>query len=786
MAWNDLLYAARALRRTPILTAVAVLMLAVATSTSTVVFSVVDTVILRSPFDQPDSIAVLHIVKPDGRQSNAVPRDIFEQLVERPPSPVVVVSDWTISNPAVTGIDTPRRGGVECVSASMATVLGTVPLRGRWFTPEEDQPGGPAVGLASYNFWTSALGADPNVVGRPITVDGTSVTIVGVMPPGFDGALSRIKRDLWVPLGQVTTAEPRYGCGPPRATLNAVVRLRPGASIDAGVDALNGLLPEGTDVRLGLTPIAEQTLGYLQGPFVALVGAVIALLLIAGANAAHLGLERVITRRREIAVRFALGATPSRVIRQILIEHMITAASGAALGVLLSILLLDAVVAMLPANMPRADTVALNGRVLVASISGVLLCGLGAGLISALHVTRGRLLAGSAGSDRGYTAGGRTVRRALVVFEVALGVMLLVGALLMVRTFLTLHPSEPGFDPSHKLIVELRRPSTVSAEQHMQFLEDVKTELLRTPGVRAVALTTYVLMSGSANVAMVSVEGAQAPAFSGSVAPNYFDVMQIPIRRGRTFSDADRSGAPVAAIVNEAFVRRWLPDREPVGVHISTGGVAATIVGVSQDTRAFAADTAPRPELYFPIAQVERGTPSFVIHAEAGALATLPAAFRDLTSRLSPGQLIDRVQTYESLLASQVGHQRLGAWLFGVFAGIAVLLAAIGLGATLAWSVSQRQREIGVRMALGAPIRHVRGLVLVQTLVLAGGGVVLGLGCAALTTQLLQGWLFGVTPLDAPTFVACGGLMMVVALLAAYLPARRATRIDPLTALRAE
>jgi putative ABC transport system permease protein len=790
---DDLRHAARLLVKTPGFTLLAVLMLALGTGANAALFSVVDAVLLRSPYGRVEEIAQVGVVAPNGRATVAVPRDAYDRLV-RQTHIVAAAGTYTSSSPVATGIDVPRRTQVECVPASMIDVLGAPLLIGRWFSAAEDRPGGPGVGVVSFRFWQNDLHGDVGVVGRTIALDGEPLTVVGVMRRGFNGVLSLASRDLWVPVGQADVARPRYGCRPRADTVNAFVRLQPELSADAATQLLTKASgvndpPDGA-TRLVLLSLSEQLLGNLRGPFLALLGAVLAVLLIACANVTNLGLERLVGRQREMAVRIALGASRSRIVRQTVTEQLLLAAIGAAAGVVLAYVALDALIALLPRTLPHFDEIQLNGRVLAASIGLALTCALGVGLFPAIRTSAVNLHTGLTQRDGGTSPGSRAIRRLLVVSELSLGVTLLVGALLMIQTFLTLRPSAPGFDPRDKTVALIRLPGDLPLGDRQRFFDDVSREVMRLRGVRGVAGTTYVPMSRSVDVFDMSIGDTRGRAFTATISPNYLDLMGVALRRGRALTDADGPRAPSVAVVNEAFVRRWLAGREPIGASVQLdlegGGQPLQIVGVIADMRSWGADTLARPEIYLPFGQIMLGSPYFIVHADPRARALLPASLREVVGRIRPGQLVDRIEGLETLLAAEVARPRFGAWLFGLLAALAVTLAALGLAATLAWSVAERRREIGVRMALGARPRQIGSLVVGQTLLLSSVGIVIGLSLAAFGTRLLEGWLYGVTRLDAATFAACAGLMLVVSLAAGYLPARRAARIDPLITLRSE
>lgn len=791
--WHDVRQTLRLLIKTPGFTTVAILMLALGTGANAALFSVVDGVLLRSPYGRIDEIAQVATMEPNGRASVAVPRDAFARLAAQS-NIIAAAATYSPSSPVATGIDVPRRVQVECVPASMIDVLGASPLMGRWFTADEDRPGGASVTVVSFRFWQNDLRADPNVLGRTITVDGDAVAIIGVMRRGFNGVLALVNRHMWVPAGQTTAVRTRFGCRAPSDRVNAFVRLQPGLSAADATRRLDGVPASNASgagaSRLVLLSMSDQLLGDLRGPFAALVIAVLAVLLIACANVANLSLQRLLERRRELAIRTALGATRGQLVRQTLAEHMVLAVAGSAVGVLLAFLTLDALVAVLPRTIPHLDEVRLNGRVLGASIGVALLCATAVGLIPAMRASAGAMRAGLAGRDRGSMRGAHALRRVFVVAQVALGVALLVGALLMIQTFLTLRPSSPGFDARGKTIALARLPAGLGSEERRVFFEEVARELERLPGVRAVAGTTYVPMSRAVDAYEIEVAGAKGRVFTGAISPNYLDLMRIPVRRGRPLAPADGPGAPGVAVVNEAFVRRWLAGREPLGEIVQlekdSGTGPLQIVGVIGDMRSWGGDTLARPEIYVPFGQALFGSPYFVIDAEPRARVELPVAMRRIVSRLRPDQLVDIIDRLDSMLGAEIARPRFGAWLFGLLAALAVSLSALGLTATLAWTVAEARHEIGLRMALGARPHQVGWQVIKQTLTLSVSGITVGLALAALSTQLLEGWLYGVKPLDPMTFVAGGVAVVCLSLAAAFVPARRAIRVDPLIALKTD
>jgi putative ABC transport system permease protein len=795
---GELRHAVRVLRATPGFTALAVIMLALGTGANAAVFSVIDGVLLRSPFERSSEIARVLATMPDGRTSGRVPIEMLKELASLHPT-VTAVSTYTIGSPIVTRVDEPRRAQVECVPASMSDVLGTRPLMGRWFTAAEDTPAGPPVALVSYAFWRGVLKSDPNVLGRWIALDEAPVMIIGVMPKGFDGALTLRNRDIWAPVGQMTGTRAAFGCRPIGPTAVAFVRVGSGQTLDQASRAINAAIQPksgsgpGRPSRIDLTSLSDETVGDLKRPFIALVGAVLAVLLIACANVANLGLARSLKRRREFAVRLALGATRSRIVRQTITENLIVAAAGAIAGLGLARVAMDAMVAILPRSLPYLATVELNVRVLGASLGITLLAAVLVGLLPAILGSAVRPGAGLREDERTVSGGGGRLRWTLVGAELALGVMLLVGALLMIRTFLVLRPSAPGFEPANKLFALVRLPTPLTKAEKLAFVEETARRLRGRAGITDIAATTYLPMSRNVDIIPLSVEGSTGEVSVANVTPSFITLMKIAIVRGRSFGETDTPNAPAVALVNEAFVRRWLSGREPLGAVVTVGSgamaVPRQIVGVVADTRFTAADTRARAEVYLPFGQEILGNPYLIVGTADGRPATYAAAaavVREVVAAVRPNQLVDRLEPYETLLSGEVATPRFGAFLLGSLALLAILLGAGGLGSALAWSVAERRREIGIRMALGAGARQIRQLILWRTLRIAAVAIAAGLLGARLASGLLEGWIYGVARTDVMTYIVCAMAMLAVSAIAVSLPTERAARANPVETLRAQ
>jgi len=796
--FSDIRYALRTMARTPGFTAVALLMIAVGTGANAAMFSVIDAVMVRSPFRDPDRIALVQVVQHGRGPTAAVSLAQYRSLVESAPVFEAVGAIGGGQRPIAAGLGDTRRLNAECVTAGMFQVLGVTPLMGRTFTAEEDRAGGPTGVVISYAFWQDVFGGRSDALGRVLTLNGIPATIVGVMPRRFLGPYSRNNNDAWLPLGPALGGASPAGCQA-RAVVNVLTRIRPGVALEtaaaqatasAGIDRLPDFSGR-TGARLNLISIDEQTFYELRTPMFTLLGAVGLVLLIACANVANLQLERVFGRRRELAVRMAMGATRGRVVRQTLTENLLLYALGGAAGSLLAFWMLRLIVGLLPATVPHLNEIDVNARVLASTLGMSALAGLAVGLVPALQATSPSLVDDLRASSRSSTVRGAWVRGALVVSQIALSLTLLVGAALMVRTFLTLMPSAPGFNATDKLTAVIRLQGPASSAPGV-FFEKFFDRLRTIPGVLSVSGSTYLPMSGTVNQVTAVTETGTTNVWKGVVTPNYFDEMQIAIARGRGFTARDDGSAPAVAIVNEAMVRKaWPAGVDPLGATVAVENADGTravrqVVGVIRDTRSLGVDLKARPELYVPFAQSPDPWLNVIIRTRDVRDPRLPVAVRAAAAAIDASQVVDRFAPMQDMLDSRVATPRFGAWLLGIFAAMAVLLAAVGLAASVAWWVAERTREIGVRMALGAQTGDVTRMFLRQGLLLTTAGLLLGLGAAAASTRLLQSWLYGVTPLDRAVFAGSAVAMLGIAALASYIPARRAARVDPLIALRSE
>lgn len=786
---QDVKYAFRMMRRTPGFTAMAVLMLALGTGVNAALFSVIDAVMLRTPFSHPEKIARLQTV--NEKRAVVTTPERFDALAAAPGpfqsvsalmGGVHIFTSRASRSSGVAEPGDPRRFDVECVSSAMFDVLGTPPLLGRPFSAAEDQPNAPATMVVSFDLW-QLLGGTTSVVGSTVTVNQMPVTVLGVMPRGFSGALSRSDVAAWLPYRRPVVGGGATGCVSPRS-VNVFARVRDGVTLDAAQAAF-------ADIRV--IPIEEQTYGDLRAPFLVLGAAVAFVLLIACFNVAGLQMERALARRREIAVRLALGASKWRLVRQGLTENVILALAGAVAGLASTGFTMRALISILPANLPHLDQIAVNARVLAFTVIAASAAGIVAGLLPIGQMRRvdpGKDLTTGA---RSAVRQGTWTRRGLVVAEIALSMVVLIGAVLMIRSFLILRPTNPGFDPRGKMTLLVRLPGA-SPDMAAGFFGDLFELLRSAPGVRGLAGSTYQPMRGVMAQVPTSFAGTSADVNTIAITPEYFDLLKIPVRSGRGFMANDTVGSEPVAIVNDVFARRIRPDGQVLGELVGVTAltrlrqppVERRIVGVVGNTRAVGSQTRSWPEVYVPYAQDPAPTLFVFAEAAAGNDAAVALTLRKTVRTLRPDLVVEDVELLPGALDRSVRWWRFGAWLLGIFAALAVTLAAIGLMTTIGWWVNQRTRELGVRIALGATRGNVTRFVFRQGLALGAFGIAAGCAVAAGVTRFLTGWIYGVTPLDGPTFAGCALAMMAVAALAVYIPVRRATSVDPVVALRSE
>ena len=796
----DLRYAARILRQNPEFGLIAVLALALGTGATTAMFSVVDAVLLRPlPYSEPDRLAWVAVSFPRMRLEFMLGPDYLEWSQQNHVFENLTAFDSTSCD--LTGGDEPVRLLCGTVTQTFFAVIGVQPVLGRSFIPSEDQPRGPRAVILTYGLWQGRFGGDRGVLGRAVTLDGETYTVIGVMPSGFLFP-NQIKVDALVPQ-RLDVAEQLSRKS--MRLLKSMGRLKRGVGPAQARAELNILLDNdrrrfprlyGKDVQTRVLPLAEHAAGHVRLSLLVLLAAVACVLLIACVNVANLLLARSVSRRREIAIRMALGANRVRLARQLLSESALLGLLGGSAGLVLASVALKVVVRLAPDGIPRLDQAGLNGRVLAFTAAVSLATGLLFGLAPALTACRQGLneaLKGG-GSSAGTVSGGR-LRGGLVVAELALALMLLAGATLLIQSLWRLESVPLGFEPAQVLTTQVMLNRYRDQQHRMAFTEGLLERVASIPGVEAVAVTTALPPEGKSADLPFTRDGHPTPESSDragnviarGISPEYFRAMAIPLRRGRFFDSRDKQDAIRVCIVNEVLVRRYFADENPIGKRIMgrAGQDWLTIIGVVADAKNSGLRSQAQPELYWPNRQLDL-PPSLNLLVRTKSrpenlVPVLRGEIRDL-SRDIPITF----RTMEDELAALTLQPRFNAVLLGMFSGIALLLATVGIYGVLSYSVTQRTREIGIRMALGAAQRDVIRMVAGNALRLAGAGITIGLILVFALTRYLSSLLFEVRPTDPTTLAGVCVLLAIIALAASWIPARHAARVDPLTALRDE
>jgi len=786
--WQDIRYGFRMLVRNPGFTFVVVLILALGIGANTAIFSVVNGVLLRPlPYGNPDRLVMVWGASPQkGWYHNPVSfpnftdwRDqnrVFEDIAACRPNPF-----------SFTGGGGVQQIAGEEVSCSLFQVLGVQAALGRTFLPEEEDP---HIVILSHGFWQRSFGSDPNIVGQSITLNGSPFTVIGIMPPDFwFPVFWSIKADqLWVPLD----LEPNER-GRGNNCLVLVGRLKSDVTLRQAQTEMNTIARRleqeypntNTGWTANLVRAHQQVVGNIRPALLVLLGAVGLVLLITCANVANLLLARAEARQKEVAIRRAVGASRLRLVRQLLTENVLLSALGGTLGALLAVWSIEPMLALIPGTVPRLDEIAIDLFVFGFTVTTSLLTGLLFGVAPALQVSginvNQFLKEGTMTSTEGVQR--HRLRRVLVISEVAVSLTLLIGAGLMVKSFLRLRSVDPGFNPQNLLIarVSLPRPNL------QQFIERIEA----LPDVRSVGAVNRLPVYKGSQTLSFTIEGrpsaapGQDPSANFHVAScNYFHTMSIPVLMGRRFTQRDIEETPPVVVVNQTFARRHFPEDEPIGKRLSIGGTSHEIVGVIGDVKHGGLAGQVDPEIYWPFLQ-KSGGDMFVVVRTVSDPVKLASVLRNEIKKLR-GKPIPYITTMERMLAATTLEPRFNMLLLGIFASAAVLLAAMGIYGVMSYAVTQRTHEIGIRMALGAQTRDVLQMVVKQGLSLALIGVAVGLGAALALSRVISSLLYEVSPTDPLTFVCVSLFFTGVALLASYIPARRAARIDPMVALRYE
>jgi predicted permease len=814
MLWSDIRFAARMLWKNPAFTIVAIVTLAIGIGGNTTIFSIVNGVLLNPlPFPHPEQLVALHESKPNFNQGSiSYPNFLDWQKNNRTFSDMVIARLYGFS---LTGKGEAEQVSAEFITRNFFSLLGVNPMLGRTFTPAEEQPGAAPVALISEGLWRRKFDASPKILGQGITLDGRDFTVIGVIPSSFHLRLPSFReRDIYAPIRQWNN--PILMHRDAGLSFHGIARLKPGvtlaqatADMNQVTSSLAAAYPD-ADKGIGasIVPLKEQMVGEVRPFLLVLLAAVGFVLLLACVNVASLLLARSSARRREFAVRAALGATRQRLIFQLLTESILLGLAAGTLGFLLALWGTRAAIGLLPTALPRAWEVGMDFRVLLFTAAISLLSGTLFGLVPALRTSQADPQSALKEGGRTASGGHNRVQNTFVVAEIAVALVLLIGAGLMLRTLARLSKVDPGFDPHNVLAFGISLPPSMdhaTPDQIRAAFRELNRQFAATPGVEAVSQGWGALPLSYDDEQLFWLDGHPRPANDNGMSwavdyivdPGYLDVMGIPLRSGRFFTPQDDERAPLVAVVDDVFARQYFRGEDPIGKRIvlNNGERKLEIIGVVNHVKQWGLDlddtNSLRAQLYIPCMQMpddfiamENGSQMVVRYR--GALATTLDAIRRTNRNISNQQVIYSDQTMESIVAESITSRRFAMILLGAFAALALILASIGTYGVIAHVVGQRTQEIGIRMALGAQRRNVLGMVLWQGTRLALLGVALGIAAAVALTHLMADLLYGISATDPLTFIVVAAVLVLVAMAACYLPARRATRIDPVAALRWE
>jgi putative ABC transport system permease protein len=802
---HDLRYAVRLQLKNPGFTIVAVIALALGIGANTAIFSVVNTVLLRPlPYKDPEQLVMVW----EEASKHGYPHDtpaaanyvdwrdqnqVFEGMA--------AIADESFN---LTGSGDPERLEGRRVSANLFPLLGVEPEIGRVFTAAEDQSGSERVVLLSYGLWQRRFGGDPGIVGKSLTLNGESYIVVGVMPARFQFPSS--DDAVWVPIALTT----QQAANRNRHYLEVIARLKPGVTLAQAQTEMSTIATRlqqqypdtNADLGAAVTSLHEHLVGDIKPALLILLGAVGLVLLIACANVANLLLARAAVRQKEIAVRVALGARRLRLIRQFLTESVLLSTLGGVVGMAIAFGGLLFLKSFIPENISQAREISIDFRVLGFTLLVSVATGLIFGLAPAIQATRFNQVETlkEGGRDAATGGSGKRLRSLLVMSEVAISLVLLIGAGLLINSFLRLRNIDPGFRADNLLTMKvvLPEPKYKEPERRAAFYTDVIQRVGSLPGVRSAAVTTNLPLYRQGNSISVSIEGRPEPppgqeliAVTRIISPGYFDTMSIPLLAGRSFTDQDTDTSPTVVVISETMARRFWPGEEAIGKRIAAGRIRTPadlieVVGVVKDVRQFQLTAEPRPQMYLSYRQAAFFAPRDLVVKTDVDPASMATTVRKTVWEIDKDQPVSNIQTMEEILADSIARQRFSMLLLAIFAGVALVLAGVGIYGVMSYSVAQRTREIGIRMALGAQTGAVLKLAVGYGMKLVIAGIVIGLIAAFALTRVMSSLLFGVTATDPTTFTLISLLLVAVAALASYIPARRATKVDPMIALRYE
>jgi predicted permease len=815
--WQDLRFGLRMLLKRPGFTLIAVITLALGIGATTAIFSVVNGVLLR-PLDYQDPQEIVTLLNHGGGPVS--PANFLDlRAGSQSFAEMAAAEAW---GGTLASSDKPEQVSGLRMGDGLFQLLGVQPLLGRALQSEDFQPGKDHVLVLSHKLWQRAFAGDAGIIGQQLTLSGESYTVVGVMPPQFQfPPFWSTRAEMWTPLELSNRATSRGG-----NSLRVFGRLKAGVSLtqaQAEIDALNTQLAQAypganSGMNIRVDPLNEKVVGNVRPALLVLSGAVGFVLLIACANVACLLLARAATRQKETAVRVALGASRWRILRQLLTENLLLSMCGAAAGMLLAVWGVELLTALLAGNstsftvrLPRLSEIKVDGAAFAFTLVVTLVTSVLFGLAPALGASKPDLNQVLKEGGRATTIGGRRLRETLVVAELALALVMLIGAGLLMNSFLKLQAVDPGFNARNVLAMTT---SVAGAPQYVgpareAFYQQVTEGLIALPGVESVSAINHLPLAGDKWGRALTIEGRPLPPPGEGIEvtfrvsrPDYFQTMGITLRAGRDFTERDTPDAPGVIIVNETLARRHWPDEDPIGKRVTLGNPRdssqalqwLTVVGVVKDVKQESWMNAPSNEIYLPFQQSRDFFAGTAGHLTAMTIVvrttvepqSLAAAAQETVRSLDRNRPVSNVVTMDQVVADTLWQQRFNLQLIGLFAGVALLMAAVGLYGVMSYSVTQRTQEVGLRMALGAQQRDVMKLVVGQGMKLALVGAALGLLISVGLTRLMAGLLFGVSATDSTTFVLIAALLILVALLACWIPARRATKVDPMIALRYE
>ena len=808
--WQDVRYGLRVLSQNPGFTAIAILTLALGIGANTALFSVVNGVLLNPlPFPNPDELVAVY-TRTTTFQESSISYPNFLDWQKNTHS-FAALSAFRTDDYNMTGTGEPERVHIHMISAEFFPALGIKPVIGRSFRPEEDQVGAGPVAVISEGLWKRKFGLSQDVLGKSITLNGRTYTMIGVATGSITGLSAT---DAFVPIGQ--WSDPTFHDRRISMGMNSIGRLKPGVTIEQAraemdriAENLATTYPEADKGSgIALVPLKRDVVGDVKGILLVLLGAVSFVLLIACANVANLLLARSTGRAREFAIRSALGASPARVIRQLLTESVMLGIAGGGIGLLLAKLGVRGLLAALPENMPRADEIALDGHVLLYTLGISLLTGIVFGLIPALKAMRPDMHETLKEGGRGSSGARHRTQSAFIVVEMAMAVVLLIGAGLMIRTLAALWNINPGFDPHNVLTFSLSLTSdpAITPNQLRTKYRETMRQLEGVRGVEAVSMMGGSLpMTGDSEVPFW-LEGQPKPANENDtpfalfylVTPGYHQAMRIPIERGRSFTERDDEHSPAVALIDASFARKYFPNQDPIGKRLNVGllDIQPEIVGVVGHVEHWGLGSREhqnlQAQIYLPVWQVPDRFWSLLANGSGYVARTtgvplgLVTDIRQAAEKAEGSAVLYDVRPMMDIVARSVATQRLTMILLSVFSALALVLSAVGIYGVISYLTGQRTHEIGVRMALGASRQDVLRMILGGGMKITLAGVGIGIAAALGLTRLITKIIYGVNATDPITFVGVAVLLAGVALLACYIPARRAMRVDPMVALRYE